>query len=135
MGCIRAWSCSVPGDDYRDPGPAVAIVYASSRAKAHAAIVGYDEGGFDVDWTSIRVVRHPALDGMAGDVDGDVEHRGSVLRPMGWRYDGDELCAHCGLAEWDGEWPVCQECEACPDCRGGEPCATCTATDAATGGD
>ena len=39
------------------------------------------------------------------------------LRQIGLRCEGDTLCAFCGLAEMDEQFPVCKKCEACADCK------------------
>lgn len=38
------------------------------------------------------------------------------LRQIGLRCEDDALCGFCGLAEMDGAFPVCKDCEACATC-------------------
>lgn len=54
---------------------------------------------------------------------GHRETRPAVLRQAGWQEEGDQRCECCDLAEY-GDWPVCQTCYCCPECR--EPdCEKC----------
>jgi len=42
----------------------------------------------------------------------------AILRDLGWECDGDQRCTCCGLAELDGQFPVCDECDQCSECGG-----------------
>lgn len=40
-----------------------------------------------------------------------------LMREMGWRCDGDGICGTCGLATFDGRFPVCESCGQCNECE------------------
>lgn len=37
-------------------------------------------------------------------------------RAIGFGCEGDDQCGYCELWSMDGEYPVCQKCEACTEC-------------------
>jgi hypothetical protein len=43
-------------------------------------------------------------------------------REVGFAVDGDNRCASCGLADMDGEFPICDECGQCEECGHDEDC-------------
>lgn len=45
-----------------------------------------------------------------------------TLREMGWKIEGDDTCCGCGLAEMEGEFPVCEDCDYCEDCGHDDEC-------------
>lgn len=97
---------------------AMAVVYAASKGKAKAVAWGVDEFGFGADycvWTDLRVKRAPDLDAHA--IRPGLETSMEVLRPLGFRWDDDQLCEECGEyfsdPSHDDEWPICSpECLA-----------------------
>jgi len=66
-------------------------------------------------------------DGTAAKGPGSRETRTAVLRQAGWMEEGDGKCDCCGLAEFDGTWPVCKTCYCCAECRD-ESCEDCKET-------
>jgi hypothetical protein len=51
-----------------------------------------------------------------------VEQRVAIERRYGFSHEGDDHCECCGLASFDGQFPVCLECERCADCGHTEEC-------------
>lgn len=75
----------------------------------------------DCDWniTYARVAWQRGLSGMAESL-GVTEPRmiddTKTQRAMGWSCEGDSRCANCDLAEFDGDYPLCEHCEQCEEC-------------------
>lgn len=51
-----------------------------------------------------------------------IENRDRVLREYGWRCEGDDVCEGCGLSTWDGDFPLCADCDLCDDCGHAADC-------------
>lgn len=79
----------------------------------------------DGKYHDMRVIRRPEHDHLAekhGITEPGVVLVDKIQRDMGWSMDGDALCADCGLAEMDGDYPVCEHCEQCPECGHANDC-------------
>lgn len=46
----------------------------------------------------------------------------SEVRSLGWLCEGDDQCEWCGLYEFDGQYPVCGNCNQCSECGHDEGC-------------
>ena len=72
-----------------------------------------------------RVIRQPEHDhlfGKDGSNDAHIIRDDSIFREMGWMIDGGQRCAGCGMAEYDGKWPLCEHCEQCTECGHDDVC-------------
>jgi len=81
------------------------------------------------EWISARVIRKPEHDHLLGNdgrTDAHVIQDDETYREMGWMIDGDSRCDSCGLADYDGKWPVCSDCQQCEECGHDENCEICT---------
>lgn len=72
----------------------------------------------DDDYNGARIIRKPYYDCLR-DTKKEAPYivcDQSTLREMGWGMDGDNRCDSCGLSEFEGEYPVCEDCCQCSDC-------------------
>jgi hypothetical protein len=105
-----------------EPSEKAALVFARTAQEARKLGDGWNDVGCD-GFLTVRANRLPEADKFAREGEGAyVEHKTSTLRQAGWHVDGDDTCGHCGLAEMDGDFPVCEECDACPDCGHMDDC-------------
>lgn len=79
----------------------------------------------DHEWMNARVVRKKEYDAL---LDPDAKSAyvvtdRAVLRQMHWGCEDDMRCEACGLAEMNGDWPVCDDCGQCPDCGHDDECS------------
>lgn len=106
-----------------DPGENAALVFA--RTAAQARKLGYLHNDIGSDgWITLRTERKPDADRL---IPADVNEPylvtdTRVLREAGWSIEGDMLCASCGLATMDGEFPLCEYCEQCAECGHADDC-------------
>lgn len=87
------------------------------------------------EWLEARVIRqeeHDYLFGKDGRNDAHVINDDWTMREMGWMIDGDSRCCSCGKADYDGKWPLCCECDSCPDCGHDDECTHPTDSGQAT---
>lgn len=122
MKCYVGGNCCPQEYDF------VAVCFANSRAEAkrlmwHKTDLYYECDG---EFTSVRVVRKPEFDSLEDKekTEAYAVNDPAVLRQMGWRCEGDNLCDSCGLAEMDGDFPVCEECGQCNECGHDSECET-----------
>jgi hypothetical protein len=105
-----------------DPSEKAVLVFARTAQEARKIGNGWDDIGCD-GFLTVRAVRFPGADKFAHPDKGSyVERKTATLRQAGWREEGDYTCGHCGLAEMGGEFPLCEECDACPDCGHADDC-------------
>src|SRR5690625_3595399 len=95
------------------------IVFANSHKEARKTVWArrwqtQEECGFE--FTSLKLYRKPEHDQLATGSEPYVVTDRETLRGLGWQCEGDNRCGSCGLAEWDGKYPVCQECSQCIEC-------------------
>jgi len=72
-----------------------------------------------------RVIRDAKNDHIfekTGRSDAHVVQDESVYREMGWVMEGDQRCALCSKAEYEGQWPICEHCEQCAECGHDDGC-------------
>lgn len=106
----------------------VAVCLATSHREARKLLwAGSDDLREECDWKFIdmQVGRCKEHDGLVLTIDRQephVIHDTAITRRMGWWCEGDKHCAACGLAEMDGDYPVCEHCERCAECRHAEGC-------------
>lgn len=67
---------------------------------------------------SARILRNPELQPPLAPEEASTDD----LRKIGWGCDGDDTCASCGLAEFDGLYPCCPVCENCTKCGHADDC-------------
>lgn len=74
------------------------------------------------DMRVIRISQHDHLAEKHGITEPGVVWQDAIQRAMGWSVNGDARCSDCGLAEMDGDYPVCEHCEQCPECGHADDC-------------
>lgn len=117
---LLAWSVNDGSGEHPEDGGKWALVYAFTEAEArdlalpHVS-VRYHQGDWEPEPRDFGVQRAPEADAFAR-ADDRVEGRIRVERLIGWRCEGDSTCSTCGLAEFDGEFPVCEDCQNCDEC-------------------
>lgn len=96
------------------------VCFAENSRQAKKLMWKYSElsEACDGEYTEERVNRYKDYDHHleSEKTEAYVVTNTEILRQMNWRVDGDSSCSTCGLYEMDGEFPVCEECEQCPDC-------------------
>lgn len=72
----------------------------------------------DGDWLDANVVRKEQYETLIDTTKTEpyIIEDPKTLRLMGWGMEGDIRCDTCGLAEYDGAYPVCEECGQCEEC-------------------
>jgi len=106
-----------------NPGENAALVFA--RTAAQARKLGYLHNDIGSDgWITLRAERKPDADRLipADANESYLVTDTRVLREAGWSCEGDLLCASCGLATMDGEFPLCDDCEQCAECGHADDC-------------
>lgn len=103
----------------------VEVVFARNYREARKVV--WDRGEnireeCDHEFINLRLTRKPEHDHRAKGSDPYVPCDAETLRPMGWQMEDDKQCASCGLAEWDGQFPVCPECIQCNECGCDDDC-------------
>jgi hypothetical protein len=63
----------------------------------------------------------------------DCKANNKFRREVGFSCDGDARCDSCGLADLDGEFPVCPECNQCVECGHDDDCEEAKALKAEEG--
>ncbi|MCY1358120.1 hypothetical protein D9M68_310880 [compost metagenome] len=122
LKCYFAGSCNPDEHVYVD------ACFAHSHREAKKLLWKHgSEIQQECDWRyfDMRVARQSQFDGLApkfGVMDQGVVHRDDIQRQMGWRCEGDSQCSACDLAEFDGKWPVCEECRQCSECGHDDDC-------------
>lgn len=108
----------------------VAACIATSHREARKLLwAGSDNLREECDWrfTDMQVGRRKEHDHLVAKIDRKephVIHDTSITRLMGWWCEGDRRCASCDLAEMDGDFPVCEHCEQCPECGHADECVS-----------
>lgn len=69
-------------------------------------------------WEEIKAERAPQYDHRCVKMnEPEQETEEEFLRAHGWRYEGEETCAACGLAAFgQEEFAICNECQMCKEC-------------------
>ena len=76
-------------------------------------------------WVLARAIRAEEHDHLFAKYGLKTEHVISedyIYREMGWVMEGDQRCALCSKAEYEGKWPLCEDCEQCTDCGHDDEC-------------
>ena len=71
---------------------------------------------------AIRAKQHDPLFAKYGLKTEQVIWEDSIYRDMGWVMEGDQRCASCGLATYEGKWPLCDYCGQCVECGHDDGC-------------
>lgn len=92
----------------------------------HFGDLEYD-GLFDVTevvhwYCSNRKIPQIDIDSRDWGLVNDCKANNKFRREVGFSCDGDSRCDTCGLADLDGEFPVCPECNQCEECGHEEDC-------------
>jgi len=75
----------------------------------------------DCSFLNLRVIRQPQFDNQNAQ-EPYIEDDPKELRRFGWFCHGDDYCCKCGLYEYDGQFPVCDECDQCSECGHTDDC-------------
>jgi len=116
MKCYFGGSCDPFDHEFTE------ACFANSRNEAKTVMWTKGElseacGG---EWMDARIIRQPQHDRLVdwNKDDAYIIRDKPTLRKMGWRIEGDQVCDTCGLAEFDGEYPVCEDSGQCSECGG-----------------
>lgn len=97
----------------------VEVCFAASAAEAKRIMWNKTDlpEECDHEWDNARVIRKPEFDHLIENDRSEayIVRDDKTLRAMGWMKEGDNRCESCGLAEMEGEFPVC-ECGQCAEC-------------------
>ncbi len=89
------------------------LAWASDTESAKEVCLGWaDCGAEDLTAWPWERLQNEFREGERAYIEGDNE----LLRHLGFRCESDRTCDTCGLAEMDGEYPVCQDCGQCEEC-------------------
>ncbi len=113
-----------------EPCEGATLVFA--RTKREARSIGYvyvDVPFIDVEVDEIREPAPSAVALLVGEP--RAVHDRASIRQFGFRCMEDPVCDCCDLAEMDGAFPLCGDCDLCEECghrddcprRGGAPAA------------
>jgi hypothetical protein len=112
-----------------EPGESdfVAACFASNVKEAKRILWKYGNLSDECDgeYMSARVIRAPEHDHLfekIGRTGAYIIWDDFIFREMGWIMEGDDRCAMCGKAEYEGKWPLCEHCEQCNDCGHDDDC-------------
>jgi hypothetical protein len=105
----------------------VAACFAANGKEAKRLLWRYSDlsdecGGEYVNARVIRAPKHDHLFEKTGRTRAHNIDDYFILRAMGWMLEGDARCSACGLAEYDGKWPLCEHCEQCTECGHDDDC-------------
>lgn len=113
------------------PEESAELVIAETAEQAKAICRRYGH----LDWTenfdvielcsyswSVNKITQEELDKVGWGFVEDNKHNDKFRREVGFGCDGDDRCDTCGLASFDGEFPVCPECHQCVECGCDEDC-------------
>lgn len=96
------------------------FAYSSRDARALFWRSGCEiKGECDGQFFDMRVSYKPEHNHLAekyGITEPKCVNADDILREMGWSIEGDAHCGHCNLAEFDGQYPVCEHCFNCSEC-------------------
>jgi hypothetical protein len=114
--------CYFAGSRHPDEYPYVEACFAYSHREAKPLL--WRDGSeikavFDGEYFDMSVKHQPEHDSLAekyGITSPHVIGDDKLLREMGWSIEGDSRCANCNLAEYDGEYPLCEHCDQCEEC-------------------
>lgn len=114
--------CYFAGSKY--PGDHVYVEACFAHTHREAKTMLWRDGGelnaeCDGNYFDMAVKWQPQHDSIAdkyGITAPGVISNDKILRDMGWSCDGDSRCANCDLAEYDGEYPLCEHCDQCEGC-------------------
>jgi hypothetical protein len=119
--------CYIGGSTYPGDFDFVIACFAENRNEAKKIL--WKEGELseecEGDYMNARVIRAPKHDHLfekTDRTDAHVVKDYSIYRDMLWSLEGDSRCAACGLAEYEGLWPICEHCEHCSDCGHDDNC-------------
>lgn len=97
----------------------VAVCFAHDRNEAKRLLWSGSRLAEECDdeWHLARVIRSEDGDKhlACGADDAYIVRDDKTLRLLGWRYEDDNICDSCGLAEMDLH-PVCDGCGQCDEC-------------------
>ena len=105
----RAWEI-VPA---YDADQAIGLIVAKIRSYvASSASEWPPESEWEIGVTGSVVEAEVIASAKAWDISFD----DAAARLMGWRFERDQQCEHCGLYSLDGAVPTCDECFRCKAC-------------------
>jgi hypothetical protein len=83
----------------------------------------------DGEYFNIRVSRKKDFDNLCDKDKNEayIVKDNKTLRQMYYHLECDDFCISCGLASFEGEFPVCPECENCDECGHDDACKTINA--------
>lgn len=73
-------------------------------------------------YCSTKKIPQKEIDDLDWGIVNDSKHNGKFRREVGFSCEGDDRCCTCGLAEFDGRFPVCPECNQCSECGCDDDC-------------
>lgn len=103
----------------------VEVVFARNHREAKKVVWGKGENireACDHEFINLRLTRKSEHDHLSYGSSPYVLYDAATLRAMGWRLEGDIRCSSCGMAEWDGQFPVCFDCIQCNECGCNNEC-------------
>lgn len=105
----------------------IEVVFARSHqeAKTTAWKRGWDiVDECDNNYLNLKISRKKEFDHLASGVAPYICRDKKTLREMWIMLEGDAVCDSCGKAEFEGEFPVCEECGQCVVCGHMDDCQT-----------
>ena len=105
----------------------VAACFAANGKEAKRLLWKYSDLSDECEgeYMNARVIRAPKHDHLfkkIGRTNAHVVQDESVYRDMLWVMEGDQRCALCSKAEYEGRWPLCENCEQCTECGHDDDC-------------
>jgi hypothetical protein len=99
----------------------VAVCFANNSKEAKRLMWNKSEmlgDECDGEWIDARVIRKSEYDDLLNTENQEpyIVRDEDTLRKMGWGIEGDRRCDTCGFAEFEGKWPICEECGQCSEC-------------------
>ena len=119
--------CYIGGSTYPGDFDFVAACFAANGKEAKRILWKYGDLQDECcgEYMNARVIRAPEHDHLfekIGRTDAYIIRDDFIFREMGWMLEGDARCSSCGLAEYDGWWPLCEHCEQCTECGHDDDC-------------
>jgi hypothetical protein len=119
--------CYIGGSTYPGDFDFIAACFAENKNEAKKIL--WNDGDLsdecEGEYLNLHVIRMPKHDnlfGKTGRSDAHVVKNNSICREMFFSMEGDSRCAACGLAEYEGLWPLCENCEQCSECGHDDGC-------------
>jgi hypothetical protein len=126
-GADSMMKCYIGGSTYPGDFDFIAACFAENKNEAKKIL--WNDGDLsdecEGEYLNLHVIRMPKHDnlfGKTGRSDAHVVQNNSICREMFFSMEGDSRCAVCGLAEYEGLWPLCENCEQCSECGHDDGC-------------